>query len=39
MPNVNLEQEIINLSKEKWDWLHSRSPSCLPHSDTINGRK
>ena len=29
MQNVNLEQEIINLSKEKWDWMSERKVSTL----------
>jgi hypothetical protein len=31
MQNVNLEQEVIDLSKEKWDWMSERN------IDTLNG--
>ena len=29
MGNENLEQEIINLSKEKWDWMSERKVDTL----------
>ena len=29
MENVNLEQEVINLSKEKWDWMAERKADIL----------
>jgi hypothetical protein len=29
MQNGNLEQEIINLSKEKWDWMAERNVETL----------
>ena len=29
MQNVNLEQEIINLSKEKWNWMSERNVDSL----------
>jgi hypothetical protein len=29
MQNVNLEQEVINLSKEKWDWMSERNIDTL----------
>jgi hypothetical protein len=29
MQNVNLEQEIINLSKKKWDWMSERKVDSL----------
>jgi 4-carboxymuconolactone decarboxylase len=29
MQNVNLEQEIINLSKEKWRWMSERNMDTL----------
>ncbi len=29
MPNLNLEQEVINLSKEKWDWMSVRDVEAL----------
>ena len=29
MGNVNLEQEVINLSKEKWDWMAERKADIL----------
>ena len=29
MQNVNLEQEIINLSKEKWRWMSERNVETL----------
>ena len=29
MQNVNLEQEIINLSKEKWRWMSERNVDSL----------
>lgn len=29
MQNANLEQEIINLSKEKWDWMAERQVDTL----------
>ena len=29
MENVNLEQEVINLSKEKWDWMSERNADTL----------
>jgi len=29
MQNVNLEQEIINLSKEKWNWMSERKVDSL----------
>jgi len=29
MQNVNLEQEVINLSKEKWDWMSQRNVDTL----------
>ena len=29
MQNVSLEQEIINLSKEKWDWMSERKVDSL----------
>ena len=28
MQNVNLEQEVINLSKEKWHWMSERNVDC-----------
>ena len=38
MPNVNLEQEIINLSKEKWHWMSERevdSLAALFHDEAV----
>jgi len=29
MQNGNLEQEVINLSKEKWDWMSERNVDSL----------
>ena len=29
MQNVNLEQEVINLSKEKWGWMSERNVDTL----------
>ena len=29
MQNVNLEQEVINLSKEKWRWMSERKVDSL----------
>ena len=29
MQNVNLEQEVINLSREKWDWMAARNVETL----------
>ena len=29
MQNVNLEQEVIHLSKEKWDWMAARNVEAL----------
>ncbi len=29
MQNINLEQEVINLSKEKWDWMSERNAGTL----------
>jgi len=29
MQNANLEQEVINLSKEKWDWMAARNVETL----------
>jgi hypothetical protein len=29
MQNGNLEQEVINLSKEKWDWMSERNVDTL----------
>ena len=29
MQNVNMEQEVINLSKEKWDWMAARNVDTL----------
>jgi hypothetical protein len=29
MENVNLEQEVINLSKEKWQWMSERKVDTL----------
>jgi hypothetical protein len=29
MQNVNLEQEVINLSKEKWSWMSERKVDSL----------
>jgi hypothetical protein len=29
MQNVNLEQEVIDLSKEKWDWMSERNIDTL----------
>lgn len=29
MENVNLEQEVINLSKEKWNWMSERNMETL----------
>lgn len=29
MQNSNLEQEFINLSKEKWDWMAARNAEAL----------
>ena len=29
MPNANLEQEVINLSKEKWHWMSERKVDSL----------
>jgi hypothetical protein len=29
MQNINLEQEIINLSKEKWRWMSERNMDTL----------
>jgi hypothetical protein len=29
MQNVNLEQEVINLSKEKWHWMSERNVDSL----------
>ena len=29
MPNANLEQEVINLSKEKWRWMAERKADAL----------
>jgi hypothetical protein len=29
MQNTNLEQEVINLSKEKWDWMAARNVETL----------
>jgi hypothetical protein len=29
MQNVNVEQEVINLSKEKWDWMSDRNVDTL----------
>jgi hypothetical protein len=29
MQNVNLEQEVINLSKEKWHWMSERKVDSL----------
>ncbi len=29
MQNVNLEQEVINLSKEKWGWMSERNVATL----------
>lgn len=29
MQNANLEQEVINLSKEKWEWMSSRKIDAL----------
>ena len=29
MKTVNLEQEVINLSKEKWDWMSERNVGTL----------
>jgi hypothetical protein len=29
MQNINLEQEIINLSKEKWGWMSERNVDTL----------
>lgn len=29
MPNENLEQEVINLSKEKWGWMAARNAEAL----------
>jgi hypothetical protein len=29
MPNVTLEQEIIELSKKKWDWMSARNVETL----------
>ncbi|MBN1313766.1 MAG: nuclear transport factor 2 family protein [Anaerolineae bacterium] len=29
MQNVNLEQEVINLSKEKWSWMSERKVDTL----------
>lgn len=29
MQNGNLEQEVINLSKEKWDWMSERNVETL----------
>jgi hypothetical protein len=29
MQNVKLEQEVINLSKEKWRWMSERKVDCL----------
>jgi hypothetical protein len=29
MQNINLEQEVINLSKEKWDWMSERNVDTL----------
>jgi hypothetical protein len=29
MQNVNLEQEVIDLSKEKWDWMSERNVDTL----------
>jgi hypothetical protein len=31
MQNVNLEQEIIDLSKEKWNWMSARNIDVLGH--------
>ena len=29
MQNANLEQEVINLSKQKWDWMAARNVETL----------
>jgi len=29
MQNANLEQEVINLSKQKWDWMSERNVETL----------
>ena len=29
MKNINFEQEVINLSKEKWDWMAARNVESL----------
>lgn len=29
MPNANLEQEVIDLSKKKWDWMAARNAEAL----------
>jgi hypothetical protein len=29
MQNANLEQEVINLSKDKWDWMSERNVDTL----------
>ena len=29
MQNINLEQEVIDLSKEKWDWMSERNIDSL----------
>ncbi len=29
MQNINLEQEVINLSKEKWNWMSERNMDTL----------
>src|SRR5512137_1158694 len=29
MPNVTLEQEVIELSKQKWDWMSARNVETL----------
>ena len=29
MQNANLEQEVINLSKQKWDWMATRNADAL----------
>ena len=29
MNTINLEQEVINLSKEKWDWMSERNAGSL----------
>ena len=38
MQNVNLEQEVINLSKEKWRWMSERkvdSLAALFHEESV----